>query len=135
MKYKLHYLILVIVLALFQGCKNADFSVPPGTTIGISTDGNANINGSVGIPISTNATLVLTGGTNVTTGDWSGGISIEFKNPPPPSVTQKLLAAGAVSAKGNSVWSIPRADVTNKAVLEAVIAAYEQGATIKPLKK
>lgn len=126
----------LLVLFCGAGCE----SVPPGTTVGVNTPDGTNIVGTISVPLGTNTTLVVNGGGNTATGDWSAGVAIVFREEPPEFALLALREAGAQPLRIRSrpkevvaVWVILNVDPTNAAHQRALaLAGMVKSTQLKP---
>lgn len=133
----LMFLGLPIGLLALAGCGSlGQTSVQVGTTNG------TNITGQVGSQITTNLFVGVNGSGNPSTGEWSAGIVITFREAPPIQVVSALRQANATAAVAREegavatwVWVIPSARPDDPLVQQAVAAALSvKGTTVARAK-
>lgn len=125
--------VLCASVVIFAGCHN-----PPLTTVGLNTDQDHNITGSVTSQVTSNLNVGVQGSGNPSTGDWSAGVVITFKDAASIDQTTQwaLEAANAEpvnTAKGGPVFMIAKADWSNPEFRNALMQAIKHGATITGL--
>ncbi len=123
-------LCLALAPLAFVGC---------GTTGSVSTsyDESGQVGGNLALDVSTNATVVASGGYNVSTGQWTVAVGLTFREAPPVDVVTALEAAGAQPGKAGGTWIFPAgmkpADVKVQRALTAAASA-PGGYLLTPLK-
>jgi hypothetical protein len=104
------------------------------TTVGINTDADQNISGTITHEINDHATVGVSGTGNPQTGEWTAGVVVTFKETPPPVAQWALEAAGALKTRSGTVYLLASADWDNPEVRNALVESIKAGATLSPLE-
>lgn len=128
----LAFLLLPSTFILLTGCN----TIKPHGNVDVTYAQDGTVTAGTGLDIGTNATVVGTGSYNTSTGQWTAGISIVFKDAATAAAAAADLALynlgpAPLVRSGGAEWRLDNYDADNRYHAHVVESALKFGATVK----